>query len=297
MGGQGTTADHLVARIASRQHGVITWVQLLEAGLTPRMIERRVEKGTLYRVHRGVYRVGHVAPSTQARYLAAVLAAGEGALLTGKAAGHLMRLLRGPEPPPEVVAPTKRRIQGVKARRSGSLSRSDAWSYQAIPCTTIARTLVSLADLLSEDELARACHQAHVIYRTQPGDIEAVLARHPNAPGARTLRSILHGDTRTTLSHLERRFLQLLRANNLDLPETNKQHDGRYVDCRWPAHRLTIELDSYRYHGSRHAWEQDRQREREARRRGDDFRRFTSGDIFDNPAAMLDELRPLLRAR
>jgi very-short-patch-repair endonuclease len=94
---------------------------------------------------------------------------------------------------------------------------------------------------------------------------------------------------------LERQFLQLLQDDGLALPETNKKHQGRYLDCRWPERRLTVELDSYRYHATRHAWEQDRQREREARRRGDDFRRFTSGDVFDRPAELLEELRPLLR--
>jgi hypothetical protein len=294
MGAQTSTADQVIAWIAARQHGLVTAVQLLEAGLTRRMIARRVEKGTLHRIHRGVYRVGHIAPSTKARYLAAVLAAGEGALLTGKAAAHLMKLFRGSEPPPEVVAPKERRIQGVITHRSSTISARDRWSHNGIPCTTIARTLVSLAESFPEEELARACHQATVLYRTQPEDVEAVLARHPNAQGATILRRILRGDTKTTLSKLERRFLQLLRANGLELPETNKEHQGRYIDCRWPARHLTVELDSYRYHATRHAWEQDRQREREARRRGDDFRRFTSGDVFETPEPMLDELRPLL---
>jgi hypothetical protein len=74
-----------------------------------------------------------------------------------------------------------------------------------------------------------------------------------------------------TLSTLERRFLALLRSAGLPLPETNHKIDGRYVACRWPEHRLTVGLDSYRYHHTRHAWEQDRRREREARSRGDDF--------------------------
>ena len=52
-----------------------------------------------------------------------------------------------------------------------------------------------------------------------------------------------------------------------------------------------MELDSYRFHNSRHAWEQDRRREREARARGDDFRRFTYGDVFEAPKQMLSELR------
>ena len=66
------------------------------------------------------------------------------------------------------------------------------------------------------------------------------------------------------------------------------------MDCRWPAHRLTVELDGYRYHRSRHAWEQDRRREREARARGDEFRRYTYGDVFEQPEFMLSELRGLL---
>jgi len=66
------------------------------------------------------------------------------------------------------------------------------------------------------------------------------------------------------------------------------------VDCRWPAQRLTVELDSYRYHHSRHAWQQDHRRAREAHARGDDFRRYTWEDVFVDPQAMIAELRELL---
>ncbi len=66
------------------------------------------------------------------------------------------------------------------------------------------------------------------------------------------------------------------------------------MDCRWPEHRLTVELDSYRYHRSRHAWEQDRRREREAHARGDDFRRYTHDDVLEEPRLMLRELDGLL---
>ena len=66
------------------------------------------------------------------------------------------------------------------------------------------------------------------------------------------------------------------------------------MDCRWPDIALTVELDSYRFHNSRHAWEQDRRREREAHARGDDFRRYTYGDITEHPRQMLRELRGLL---
>ena len=123
-----------------------------------------------------------------------------------------------------------------------------------------------------------------------------MLERRPNSPGARKLRAILRGDERVTLSKLEATFLQRLRAAGLVLPETNRPAGGRRVDCRWPAQRLTVELDSYRYHHSRHAWEQDRRREREAHARGDEFRRYTYGDVLEHPQLMLDELRALLPA-
>jgi hypothetical protein len=97
-----------------------------------------------------------------------------------------------------------------------------------------------------------------------------------------------------TLSALERRFLRVLKAERLPLPETNHRIEGRLIDCRWPARRLTVELDSYRFHRTRHAWEQDRRREREAHARGDDFRRYTYGDVFEDQRLMLTELRSLL---
>ena len=99
---------------------------------------------------------------------------------------------------------------------------------------------------------------------------------------------------RVTLSKLEARFLSRLREAGLPLPETNRPAGGRRVDCRWPEYRLTVELDSYRYHRSRYAWEQDRRREREARARGDEFRRYTYGDVYETPGFMVAELSALL---
>jgi len=78
------------------------------------------------------------------------------------------------------------------------------------------------------------------------------------------------------------------------LPETNRPAGSHRVDCRWPEKKVTVELDGYRYHSSRHAWESDRRRERDARVRGDEFRRYTYGDVFEEPKLMLAELRGLL---
>ena len=121
-----------------------------------------------------------------------------------------------------------------------------------------------------------------------------MLTRFPNAPGRAKLRHVLWGEVPVTLSALERRFLELLGKAELPLPITNRLADGHRVDCRWPQRQLTIELDSYRFHNSRHSWERDRRREREARVRGDEFRRYTWSDVFEDPCFMLAELRILL---
>ena len=288
-----TTVEQEVARIARVQHGVVTRAQLLDAGVSPGSIVRRMSKGTLLPEFAGVYRVGHRAPSVQARYLAAVLACGEGAALSGAAAGHLFGLIGGKPPKPEVTAPTKRRVDGIRTRRSLTI---DAAVFRGIPVTTVPRTLVDLAAELNKDDLARACHEAGVRYRTTPAQVEAVLARRPNIAGATKLRAVIRGDVRVTLSKLEQRFLDQLEQHGLPLPRTNRSAGGRRVDCRWPEHRLTVELDSYRYHHSRHAWERDRRREREAHARGDQFRRYTFGDVSEHPRPMLRELSALLNA-
>ena len=97
-----------------------------------------------------------------------------------------------------------------------------------------------------------------------------------------------------SLSKLEAVFIACVRNAALPIPETNAYVDGRRVDCRWPRQKLTVELDGYRYHGTRHAWEQDRQRERDARARGDEFRRYTWADVTEDPEGMLTDLRSLL---
>jgi hypothetical protein len=292
------TVDRVIGRIATSSHGVVTRVALLRAAVTATEIKRRLRSGALLREFPGVYRVGHRAPSVEARYLAAVLACGDRARLCGRAAGHLLGVLKGPAPPPEVTSPTERRVKGIRTHRARHRYPPDeVTTWRGIPVTAPARALVDLAAVLSEDELARACHEAGVRHGTTPAQVEAVLARRPNSPGAAKLRRVLRGEVRVTLSRLEKKFLERLRRAGLPLPRTNRRAGGRYVDCRWPELRLTVELDSYTYHRSRHSWEQDRRREREAYARGDEFRRYTWGDVFERPDMMLTELRGLAGAR
>ena len=198
-----------LARIGGSAHGVVTRAELLEAGLTVDEIRQRVRVGSLLAEYPGIYRVGHRAASVEARYLAAVRACGVGALLSGRAAAYLLGLLRGSPPPPEVTAPTQRRVRGVTTHRARRVA-VDGTTWCGVPVTTVAWTLVDLAGVLDLDGLARACHEAGVRFHTTPRDVDAVLARRSRCAGAAKLRRILHGDVRVTLSALEKRFLAWL---------------------------------------------------------------------------------------
>jgi Transcriptional regulator, AbiEi antitoxin len=274
--------DQIIARLAWRNHGVVTRRRLLAAGVTHDQIKTRIARGSLIVVYPGVYRVGHRAPSVEADYMAAVLACGEGAQLMGAAAAHLYRLIKGQPPGPVVRTRTERRIRGIETHRAHRRGQRGT-EWKGIPITTVPQTLIDLTPSMPTDQLARAAHEAQVRFGIRPD---------PTMPPK--LRAILEGDIPVTLSELEARFLTLLAENGLPRPKTNRIASKRRVDCRWPTHRLTVELDSYTFHNTRHAWEQDRKREREAHARGDQHRRYTYGDVFEDPHQMLAELHALL---
>ena len=282
--------------LATSAKGVATRRELLDAGISSDQIKHRLATGALIRKHQGVYLVGHQAPSVQASYLAAVKACGEGALLSGLAAAQLYGLIKG-APPPEVTAPAQRRLDGVVTHRArAGIHPRDATQYDGIPVTTVPRTLVDIAPKLTPEALARAAHQAAARFRTRPEHVEAILQRRPNSPGAKELRRVLRGDTPALLSQLERAFNALLGKHGLPLPQTNRNYDGHYVDCRWPHHHLTVELDSYAFHNTRHSWQHDRKRDREARARGDRLIRYTWEDVTQTPDETAAELQHLLRS-
>ncbi|HEX6460909.1 MAG TPA: hypothetical protein VF032_18480 [Thermoleophilaceae bacterium] len=288
------TVEAILNRLATPAFGLVKRRELLRAKVSNEEIRTRLQTGALLWEYRGIYRVGHRAASTESTYLAAVWACGDRAFLRCRAAGFLMAVLSGRMPAPEVLAPTDRRVDGVSVKRYRSLHPADVTRIRGIPITTVERTLVDLAEVLQADELARACHEASVRYGTTPEHVEAVLSRRPNSPGASKLRSVLRGDTAVLLSKLEEGFHDLLRNAGLPLPQTNRPVGGWRVDCHWPEYGLVVELDSYRYHNTRESWERDRLRERDARARGNEFRRYSWGDVFERSAQVEAELRPLL---
>lgn len=280
----------IVVRLAGRQHGRVARRQLLAAGIAGHRIDRWVADGRLRVVHRGVYAVGHEAPSTHADYVAAVLACGDRAVLSHRAAASVWRLDRRAAAAAEVTVPsTAGRVRPrIVIHRVKLLDRRDVTTVDRIPVTTIPRVLLDLAPHTTPAKLTRMCHEAWVKHRCDERAITACIARNPGRPGAAKLRRALGADV--TLSDLEDTFLKLLARHALPRPRTNIDRHGDKVDCHWPDHDLTVEIVTYRYHASRQAFEQD-----VARRRRSDHIAYTYGDVTERGRATIADLRPRLR--
>lgn len=281
------------AAIARRQHGVVTRTQLLSAGVSASGVERWLAKRLLHRVHPGVYRLGHRAPSVEATYLAAVLAGGEGVALSGFAAVHLYEALRRRPPAPEVTGGVDLRLRGVITRRLVPLAPDELRLQRGVPVTSPARTMVDIAGAATLPVLGEVGHHLGVRYRLRADEVFAVMARRGRVNGATKLRAVYEGDAAVLLSRLERKFVRLISEHGLLPPVTNRKVGSFYVDCRWPG--LTVELLGFRFHASRHAWTRDQRRAREAYARGDEFRAYTWDDVDLAPDVVLAELAPLLR--
>ena len=244
------TVEGKIARLAANSHGVVSRDELLRAGVTQAQIKSRIARGFLLPIHRGVFWIGHTATNIEARYLAAVKACGPGSLLAGRAAAHLLGLLKRTPSLPEVRTTHHRRPSGVTVRRCRQIDSRDRTECRGVPVTNVPRTLVELAAALEPPDLARAFHEAVVKHHIKPEAVERVLRRRHNWPGARELRRVIWGGEPVSLSKLESSFIAVLRRAPVPLPRTNIPVGKHYVDCRRPEHRLTVELDSYRYHGT-----------------------------------------------
>jgi hypothetical protein len=286
------TSFHTIARIAGRQHGRISHAQLVAAGVSRDRIKRWCAGGLLRRVHLGVYAFGHAAPSLRADLMAAVLAGGEGAVVSHASAAHAFGLLAAPPSWPEVTVPTTagRGRPCILVHRVRAIDPRDVTARAGVPMTVVARVLLDLSPRLAPASLTRACHEAWIRYGTTPAHIHACIGRNPTKKGAPKLLRALGADV--TLSALEDGFLVLLNRAGVPPPRTNINRHGDKVDCHWPVHGLTVELLGYRFHASRHAFEAD-----VARRRRSSHLAYTYGDVFERGAQTAAEITALLGDR
>jgi very-short-patch-repair endonuclease len=280
----------MIATIASRQYGVVATRQLRAAGISPGAIATRVRRHGLHRLHRGVYAVGHTALVPLAREMAAVLACGEGAVVSHRSAAVLWRLVEAVDGPIHVTsARSSRRRPGLRVHRSRTLAPEDVRTLHGIPVTSPTRTLLDLAEAAPDRELERALDEAIVQKLTTPATLVAVVQHAEGRQGAPRLRSLLErGDPPSlTRSEAEERFLALVRQAGLAQPEVNVRLLNHAVDFLWPRQRLVVEIDGYRFHSSRSAFERDRRRDAELGAAGFRVVRVTWRQLVDEPYSVI----------
>jgi very-short-patch-repair endonuclease len=236
---------------------MVTRVQLLGLGLSAREIDYRVRTGRLWRVHHGVYCVGRPPVTPHERAMAAVLACGPLAALSHLPGGALWELrLRWPALM-EVTAPSKRSRPGIKIHRS-PLDRGDITRHYGIPVTTLARTLLDLAEVLDTPALTRAVNEARLRRKSTLTDLAELLTRSPGR-ATRRLRPFVERPSGPTRSEFEDAFLSFARRHGLPTPETNQIVAGYEVDVLFRQQRLVVELDGREFHEN--AFEADRERD------------------------------------
>jgi hypothetical protein len=296
------STDHAVAELAVAQHGVIAHRQLVALGLKPGAIKHRSALGRLHRVHVGVYAVGHRKLGANGHRMAAVLACGSGALLSHRAAAALWGLRASARPRIDVtVGRAGRGHPGIDIHRVRALHPDDCTVHDGIPVTTVARTLLDLAEVVRTTEVERAFDEAERLRLLDMRALAAVCERAAGRHGLRVLRPLLE-DARPsvaeTRSPLERVFLPFCRDHGLPLPAVNVLAAGFTVDALWPKERLVVELDSYEFHGrSRAAFERDRARDAALQLAGYRVVRITWRRLAREPDAVAVTIRALLDAR
>jgi predicted transcriptional regulator of viral defense system len=225
----------------------VTAAQLADLGLGRPAIANRVADGRLHPKYRGVYAVGHARLSQHGRWIAAVLAAGDGAVLSHLAAAKLWEVWRRKVTGVDVTAPTNRRDRpGVRVHRARHLDPRDVTKHDGIPVTTVPRTLVDLSSVLTAAQLANVIHEAAFRNRF---DLEATRQAIERANGRHTLHTLAtaleaHANgSAGTRSALEDQFLAQLNRNGMPEPLVNTKVANVEVDFHWPDQNLCIEID------------------------------------------------------
>ena len=232
--------------------------------------------------------------------MAAVLACGDEAVLSHRSAAALYGLRPTARTSIDVTVPrpTARSRPGIDVHRVKRLHPDDWTTLDQIPTTTVARTLLDLAEVVRTSDLNKAFEEAERRRLVDLSSLEALLARSRGRHGLRAVKALC-ADAKASLAHtqseLEAAFLRFCADHGIPRPQTNVQVGAFTVDALWPTHSLIVELDGYAFHGTtRQAFERDRIRDAELQRAGYRVVRLTWRRLHREPAAVAATLTGLL---
>jgi very-short-patch-repair endonuclease len=277
---KGANRERLIANLAANQHGVVAVPQLAAAGIPAYSVTRRVNAGRLHRIHRGVYAVGHTNLSFEGRCMAAVLALGEGAVVSHRSAAAVWGIVKARAGPIDVTVQGdggRRKRRGIRIHRSHSLI-ADVWTRRhGIAVTKPARTLRDLRRVAPQPVFQAAVRRALDLGLISERDLDP--------------------DPDLTRSELERLFRGLCWRHRFPQPEVNARVGSYEVDFLWRDRKVIVETDGFRYHSNRSAFERDRARDAHLQSLGFRVLRFTHRQVTQDRSAVVAALRALLRRR
>jgi very-short-patch-repair endonuclease len=296
-----------LAELAAGQHGVFTAEQLGELGLGPRGVRHRAGSGRLHRIHHSVY---SMVPLTllgrNGRYMAAVLACAPDAVLSYRCAAALYEIRGTAQAKIDVTVRGRshRKHAGVDVHRSTTLTATDVTLTNGIPCTTVARTLLDLAQVIKGRPLERALDQAEILDLLDLAALDDQIERNKARPAAKRLQAVVDqhyiGST-PTWSELEEALLAACRRAKLPMPEVNALIDpgdddptAIRVDFVWRDQRVIVETDGHETHRTRRAFEEDRLRDQRLIVAGWTVIRVTWRQLTQRPDEVMRRLARLL---
>jgi len=296
------SADAALAALAGTQQAILKLEQICELGLGAAAVRQRAAAGRLHRQYRGVYSiVPRNLLTREGRWLAAVFAAGPGAVLSHRSAAalHGLRPFSGVTIDVTIPTRTMRKQPGIRIHRSTTLTEKDVTIVDGIPCTTVARTLLDLADVENRRGLERAFDQSEIAGAFDLRAIEDQLERNFTRRAAGLVRAVLeeHYIGRTpTWNELEEAVLTVCRAAGVPEPEVNQwlvlPDGGQAIrpDFMWRRERVVLEADGRATHGTSQRFERDRRKDQRMIVAGWRSIRTTWRQVFRRP----DELRVTL---
>ncbi|HXR31328.1 MAG TPA: DUF559 domain-containing protein [Solirubrobacterales bacterium] len=277
--------------------------QLLALGFNAREIEHRVARGRLHLVMRGVYAVGWPRLTRERRWMAAVLACGDGAVLSHRSAAALSKIANEGRGQIDVSVRRRTRLRrpGIRVRARHSLREADVSCRDGIPVTGIVRTLIDVATELNPMATERAVNEADKLDLVDPEALRSALEDYEREPGVRPLRTILDARTfRLSDSDLEILFRPIAAGAGLPPPITKQVVNGFQVDFFFPGLGLVVETDGLRYHRTPSAQARDARRDRAHLLAGMTPLRFTHYEVKYEASKVIQALRraaALLRKR
>jgi len=280
-----------VRTIARDQEGIVARAQLERAGFNRWAIDRALRSGRLHHIHKGVYSTQAPELATEdALLIAALLAAGDGAVLSHGTAAWRWGIIPAPPSKIELAVPRDRTPPpGLTLHRS-RFHPGDLILDARFPRTSVPRTLLDLAARYDPRALLNALAEAEFRHDTRPEDIQRTLRR--GHPGSANLRTALnhhapgHGEVK---SNLERRFRALLIQHRIELPLRNEPLGPFTIDCLWPHHRVAVELDGRQHDRPRQA-DSDDDRDLWLRRNRYIARRYGKKQIETRPDDVIADL-------